>query len=226
MKNKEVLWEKGKVVLLMIVSFFLYGFAQSSLVIPKNTANIPVKTIFAIALCLAVMAGLEAIYRSKKQPSPWGLGQRGLSVKDMLVVFCGVFVMLGLQVINVSVAGTGTSQNQAELNKLTSLSTPLIYSMFIVVAPVCEEIIFRGLFFKLFDLKKEGIGWKILGVALSGLLFALAHDLNFDKFLPLYWMMGAILAGIYVYSKNLTDSILVHAITNAIPFILMALING
>lgn len=224
-KEKKInIKDLGRILLLMGLSFIFYGFAQSSLVIPKDAHDIVLQSIGAGLLCLVVIAILEGFYHLKKDQSPWGLGQKKLGFKDFVIIIAGFLVMMTLQMISVSIAGNSTSENQSELNKLTMMSTPLINVMFCVLAPICEEIIFRGLFFKLFKGASEELWVKMSGALLSGLLFALAHDTQFDRFFPIYWLMGSLLAAIYLYSKNINDVMIVHSATNAVPLIVMALI--
>lgn len=79
-----------------------------------------------------------------------------------------------------------------------------------VVAPVVEEIVFRGL---LYGWLRRRVG-VALGIALSALLFAFAHGIVILA--PALAVQGVILATVYQRSGSLWPSIVVHGTFNAI----------
>ncbi|HHO6498352.1 TPA: lysostaphin resistance A-like protein [Staphylococcus aureus] len=103
----------------------------------------------------------------------------------------------------------------------------------VVVAPVIEEVLFRGiLFFALYKLIKELEKlekWKfsdktnqyitvILFIIVSGLLFSSVHlSQSFLTSLP-YLFAGVTLAIIFVITKNLLITITIHALSNLTSF--------
>ena len=112
-----------------------------------------------------------------------------------------------------------TTSNQQVINNLISESS-LISSFFLIVliAPICEEIICRGIIpTKLFqDYEKFGyvIGW---------LIFLLAHmPSNLPSFL-IYGWMSTVLTWTAYRTRRLEMSISVHMLLNSISFILLAL---
>ncbi len=82
----------------------------------------------------------------------------------------------------------------------------------VVVAPIAEELIFRGFLFNLG--MRYGNFW--VGAVFSSLLFGAAHG-DIELFLPLT-LVGFVLATVYYRSKNLIISMLTHASFNAIAF--------
>ena len=82
----------------------------------------------------------------------------------------------------------------------------------VVVAPIAEELIFRGFLFNLG--LRYGNFW--VGAIFSSLLFGAAHG-DLELFLPLS-LVGFVLATVYYRSKNLVASMLTHASFNAIAF--------
>ena len=82
----------------------------------------------------------------------------------------------------------------------------------VVVAPIAEELIFRGFLFNLG--MRYGNFW--VGAIFSSLLFGAAHG-DIELFLPLT-LVGFVLATVYYRSKNLIISMLTHASFNAIAF--------
>ncbi len=91
------------------------------------------------------------------------------------------------------------------------------------VAPVAEEVFFRGF---LFNALKSRLSFPI-AISLQALLFALCHKENpFNTFV--IFLLGLGLAIIYDHKKSLTTPILVHALKNSIvtvPVLVLAFQN-
>ena len=112
-----------------------------------------------------------------------------------------------------------TTSNQQVINNLISESS-LISSFFLIVliAPICEEIICRGIIpTKLFQ------GYEKFGYVVGWLIFLLAHTpSNLPSFL-IYGWMSAVLTWTAYRTRRLEMSISVHMLLNSISFILLAL---
>lgn len=112
-----------------------------------------------------------------------------------------------------------TTANQQVINNLVSESS-LISSFFLIVliAPICEEIICRGIIpTKLFQ------GYEKFGYVIGWLIFLLAHmPSNLPSFL-IYGWMSAVLTWTAYRTRRLKMSISVHMLLNSISFILLAL---
>ena len=112
-----------------------------------------------------------------------------------------------------------TTSNQQVINNLISESS-LISSFFLIVliAPICEEIICRGIIpTKLFQ------GYEKLGYVVGWLIFLLAHTpSNLPSFL-IYGWMSTVLTWTAYRTRRLEMSISVHMLLNSISFILLAL---
>jgi membrane protease YdiL (CAAX protease family) len=83
-----------------------------------------------------------------------------------------------------------------------------------VAAPICEEAFFRGMLFRL--LRTRVPLWA--AVLLSAMAFGLAHasPAVSPALLPTFIYMGIVLAVVYVRTGWLTNTILLHAASNAI----------
>ncbi|CAK8054740.1 CPBP family intramembrane glutamic endopeptidase [Eupransor demetentiae] len=144
----------------------------------------------------------------------------------LLLIWIGsLFVMgtwksVGDKLIGVSIESTST--NQELISKTFSYSG--FYSVIamaitlVLVAPIIEELLFRGLFLAYFDSKKH---WWI-GVVTSGLLFGLAHIVSSGVRLAslVDWIMYAILGGalafVYKRTRHISNDILIHMMQNSI----------
>jgi membrane protease YdiL (CAAX protease family) len=83
-----------------------------------------------------------------------------------------------------------------------------------VAAPLCEEVFFRGMLFRL--LRARGPLWA--AVLLSAIAFGLAHASPAVSLalLPVFTFMGIVLAFTYAWTGSLTNSVLLHALNNAV----------
>lgn len=88
----------------------------------------------------------------------------------------------------------------------------ILFAQAIIVAPICEELFFRGLL--LTALRNHAtLPW---AVALSSLLFAAFH-FNLPATIPLFAIASGF-AVAYLYSRSLTAAIVMHAAYNLVNF--------
>lgn len=114
-----------------------------------------------------------------------------------------------------------TTSNQETINSLIS-ETSLISSFFVIVivAPLCEEIICRGIIpTKLFE------GYEKIGYIFGWLLFTLAHlPTNPPSFL-IYGWMSTVLTWTAYRTKRLEMSILLHLVNNGVSILALILLT-
>lgn len=96
----------------------------------------------------------------------------------------------------------------------------ILLVMVSVLAPIFEEIVFRG--FVLTSLTRYLPLWGAIAVSAS--LFAIAH-LNIADFLPLV-VLGCILGTVYAQSRNLLASILLHSLWNGAQLVELLYLSG
>ena len=90
----------------------------------------------------------------------------------------------------------------------TSLDILIMFLGVVILAPICEEIIFRGIVFEKFN----QIYSLKTAIILNGLLFGIYH-MNILQGINTFFM-GMVLAYVYYYRRNITDAILVHLVNN------------
>lgn len=207
---------------IIIIAFIGYSFIQLMYVIPNKT-KLPLWNGIGIAV-ITVMAiwVMFALYKYQlKQENNWDFNEKPHWSAQRIFIAIGMFFLMTiLQILFIQMfAKTGvTSQNQQELDKISSLANPIYNVLLVIVAPICEEIIFRGMFFNTF-FPVENHWTKVLGILASGFVFGFMHDPTFSKFIFLYWMMGSLLAWTYVLTKDLRYSIIAHMLNNLLPFL-------
>ncbi|MGF1601902.1 MAG: lysostaphin resistance A-like protein [Thermosynechococcaceae cyanobacterium] len=116
--------------------------------------------------------------------------------------------------------GGGNPLLEIILNSHDSFSMGLLLFMVAVLAPLFEEILFRGFF--LTSLTRYLPTWGAIG--LSGLVFAIAH-LNLSDILPLT-VLGCMLGFVYTRSRNLLASMLLHGLWNSGSFLGLILLGS
>lgn len=91
----------------------------------------------------------------------------------------------------------------------------LVIILGVIVAPICEEIFFRGAVLRSFAQNE----FLVFGVIFSSVMFAAIH-FDFASF-PAYFIFGVVLALTSWKTNSLVPAIIAHAINNAIAFYLL-----
>ena len=137
-------------------------------------------------------------------------------VLSYLVIFTSnLFGSALLRLMNES-----TTSNQSTINNLVQNSS-LISSFFLLVliAPICEEILCRGIIPKKIFRGKEKLGYLV-----GAVVFALLHTPTNLPSLLIYGGMSTVLTWTAYRTERLEMSILLHMIVNGVAFCLLALL--
>ena len=205
---------------ILLVAIFLSQTPMLTLAILTKIQFNPIwSTILVSLISILVLAiFLYGAHKSKLLD----LKSKLLTINDLprivlsyLVIYVGNLVGgIWLQLVRQT-----TTANQQVINNLVSESS-LISSFFLIVliAPICEEIICRGIIpTKLFQ------GYEKFGYVIGWLIFLLAHmPSNLPSFL-IYGWMSVVLTWTAYRTRRLEMSISVHMLLNSISFILLAL---
>lgn len=114
-----------------------------------------------------------------------------------------------------------TTSNQETINSLIS-ETSLISSFFliVIVAPICEEVICRGIIpTKLFE------GYEKIGYIFGWFLFTIAHMPNNLPSFLIYGWMSAVLTWTAYRTKRLEMSIFLHLVINGMSILILILLT-
>lgn len=110
-----------------------------------------------------------------------------------------------------------TTQNQIQIDAevySTDIDVIIFYIFSILIAPICEETVFRGLIMKnITFMKKIGVDCLV-----SSTLFSLGHVLIHGFVLTdfiLYFGMGLVLSVLFKYSKTIYPVFILHILWNA-----------
>ena len=151
------------------------------------------------------------------------------SKKTLYYIFGGAALMyvanIAFSVVYSMVGISGSSENQAILEELITINPLVMMLPVAILIPVIEEVLFRGVLLEIFE-KRFSV---LAGAVISSLMFASLHvpDVGSLIFLPIYFILGLILALLYLKSgKNILVAIIAHVINNSIVVIAMIMING
>lgn len=205
---------------ILLVAIFLSQTPMLTLAILTKIQFNPIWSTILVSLIsiLVLVIFLYGAHKSKLLD----LKSKLLTINDLpRIVFSYLAIYVGNLVggIWLQLVKQTTTANQQVINNLVSESS-LISSFFLIVliAPICEEIICRGIIpTKLFQ------GYEKFGYVIGWLIFLLAHmPSNLPSFL-IYGWMSAVLSWTAYRTRRLEMSISVHMLLNSISFILLAL---
>ena len=164
--------------------------------------------------CLSLVVYLRVIRPKRISTAEMGmhLGRLG---KVVLAGTVGGVVLLGLNFLaEKSLTGLGMEPDMLILPQVESLSSLIILAVAIViVAPIAEEVFFRGYAFRVF-LKQRSRPEAYL---YSALFFSLVH-LSLFNLLPIF-LLGLVLAYLFERYNSLVPCILAHMINNLVALI-------
>ena len=137
-------------------------------------------------------------------------------VLSYLVIFTSnLFGSALLRLMNES-----TTSNQSTINNLVqNISLISIFFLLFLIAPICEEILCRGIIPKKIFRGKEKLGYLV-----GAVVFALLHTPTNLPSLLIYGGMSTVLTWTAYRTERLEMSILLHMIVNGIAFCLLALL--
>ena len=187
------------------------------------TYQFPKQWTLGLGLSLIILILLVFVAVAKKTGilSPSGkIFQKG----DGKRIALGLLGMLLISVLGTVLLrwlhGEATTANQASLMEEFRRGDIILLSIMLgVLAPIAEEIIFRGIIpLKIFK------GYESWGYIIGGLLFAIFHGPTNIMSFVIYGGASVILTLLACRTRRLEVSIAVHMINNGLPAILMLLI--
>jgi len=202
---------------LLTLPYFLVQQAQHPTESVTLTPGGLVYSIVALDLVLVAIVYFRIVHPKVLSWGQLGLTTSRLGERVALGVGVGILVILGSAVIEAALQAAGIHQNQEQMFEgVLNATIPQFVGVLLagaVIAPIAEEIFFRGY---VFTGARRTYGM-IAAFVLSSLLFALAH-LNAAAFIPII-LIG--LAFCYVYWKtgSLVPSMVAHMMNNAVALI-------
>ena len=224
MKEKSMWKEivnRGKWVIIFLVALL---FSQLPLALSYflTSRRFPLLQSGLLVSALSLLVLLIFIIGARKSQ----LASFGLSffkAKDLARLALSYLVILAFNILGVvllRLMNETTTGNQSNINDLVQNSS-LISSFFLLVliAPICEEILCRGVIPKKLFRGKENVGYIV-----GAIIFALLHLPTNLPSLLIYGGMSTVLTWTVYKTQRLEMSILLHMIVNGVAFCLLALV--
>ena len=179
---------------------------------PGLTAGGTVLVDLSIVGATLLLAGLVA------PPRPWQVGLRGAPLGFTAgIAAIGIFSFFLFSLVYAAIVRPDDPQKVvddlgADSNTLLLVSGALVV---IVVAPICEEIFFRGFLYRV--LRMRMTFW--LAAVIDGLLFGLVHASSTTlAALPILAFLGLVFCYVYERTGTLFATIALHALNNTISY--------
>lgn len=132
--------------------------------------------------------------------------------------FASMFLLNFIQIhFGIPIPGLGEQANRITIFGNGTINQIIGAFSIILVAPLVEEIIFRGYFYQTL----RQIFHPKLAILIGGILFGVIH-LEFNVLIPLS-VLGIIICSLYEKTNSIWPAIAFHAINNSITFIILSL---
>ena len=203
----------------MLVLYLLSPSPLLFLLIMPYTNNVVSSLSLAFACVTSSVVVIYITYKLFHKYTNQKIIQR-VKLRDIFYVIGGYLTILIsneiLSTLNYTIyQRVQTSNNQVIESSLLShnqLMVILLVIDLIVLTPITEELIFRGILMHLF-FKPNQLFFKVL---LSALIFASGHDGDTIFEFLIYTVMGAVFAVVYLKTGKIQNAIALHFVTNIV----------
>lgn len=180
----------------------------------------PVSFILLLVLFIALPRALEGVRvwlgAASVQQAFVGLGAG-------LLIWLAAQVLAALLVIILRVLGLNPEGQQEVTSIAGQLPLPVAVVTIAVLAPIAEELFFRGFVFNAWE-REYGTRSALFGAAL---LFGLAHVPGGTPIaVVIVLLLGFLLTGVYAWTRNLATTIGIHAAFNLASVFALFLLPG
>ena len=224
MKDKTIWQEvlnRGKWVLILLVAFVLSQFPIGLALFLANK-QFPILQSGLLVGALSIVVLIVFIIGARKtQLATFNLSF--FKAKDLARLVLSYLVIFATNLLGsllLRLTNEATTNNQSILNGIVQ-NRSLISTFFLLVliAPICEEILCRGIIPKKIFRGKEKLGFVV-----GAIVFALLHMPTNLPSVIIYGGMSTVLTWTAYKTERLEMSILLHMILNGIAFCLLALL--
>lgn len=224
MKDKTIWQEvlnRGKWVIILLVAFVLSQFPIGlSLFLANKQFPILQSGLLVGALSIVVLI-VFIIGARKTQLATFNLSF--FKAKDLARLVLSYLVIFATNLLGsllLRLTNEATTSNQSILNGLVQNSSLIsTFFLLVLIAPICEEILCRGIIPKKIFRGKEKLGFVV-----GAIVFALLHMPTNLPSVIIYGGMSTVLTWTAYKTERLEMSILLHMILNGIAFCLLALL--
>ena len=224
MKDKTIWQEvlnRGKWVLILLVAFVLSQFPIGLALFLANK-QFPILQSGLLVGALSIVVLIVFIIGARKtQLATFNLSF--FKAKDLARLVLSYLVIFATNLLGsllLRLRNEATTNNQSILNGLVQNSSLIsTFFLLVLIAPICEEILCRGIIPKKIFRGKEKLGFVV-----GAIVFALLHMPTNLPSVIIYGGMSTVLTWTAYKTERLEMSILLHMILNGIAFCLLALL--
>lgn len=224
MKDKTIWQEvlnRGKWVIILLVAFVLSQFPIGLALFLVNK-QFPILQSGLLVGALSIVVLIVFIIGARKtQLATFNLSF--FKAKDLARLVLSYLVIFATNLLGsllLRLTNEGTTNNQSILNGLVQNSSLIsTFFLLVLIAPICEEILCRGIIPKKIFRGKEKLGFIV-----GAIVFALLHMPTNLPSVIIYGGMSTVLTWTAYKTERLEMSILLHMILNGIAFCLLALL--
>lgn len=224
MKDKTIWQEvlnRGKWVLILLVAFVLSQFPIGLALFLANK-QFPILQSGLLVGALSIVVLIVFIIGARKtQLATFNLSF--FKAKDLARLVLSYLVIFATNLLGsllLRLTNEVTTNNQSILNGLVQNSSLIsTFFLLVLIAPICEEILCRGIIPKKIFRGKEKLGFVV-----GAIVFALLHMPTNLPSVIIYGGMSTVLTWTAYKTERLEMSILLHMILNGIAFCLLALL--
>ncbi|RSK17089.1 CAAX amino terminal protease self- immunity [Streptococcus oralis] len=224
MKDKTIWQEvlnRGKWVLILLVAFVLSQFPIGLALFLANK-QFPILQSGLLVGALSIVVLIVFIIGARKtQLATFNLSF--FKAKDLARLVLSYLVIFATNLLGsllLRLTNEATTNNQSILNGLVQNSSLIsTFFLLVLIAPICEEILCRGIIPKKIFRGKEKLGFVV-----GAIVFALLHMPTNLPSVIIYGGMSTVLTWTAYKTGRLEMSILLHMILNGIAFCLLALL--
>ena len=217
---QEVL-NRGKWVIILLVAFVLSQFPIGLALFLANK-QFPILQSGLLVGALSIVVLIVFIIGARKtQLATFNLSF--FKAKDLARLVLSYLVIFATNLLGsllLRLTNEATTSNQSILNGLVQNSSLIsTFFLLVLIAPICEEILCRGIIPKKIFRGKEKLGFIV-----GAIVFALLHMPTNLPSVIIYGGMSTVLTWTAYKTERLEMSILLHMILNGIAFCLLALL--
>ena len=224
MKDKTIWQEvlnRGRWVLILLVAFVLSQFPIGLALFLANK-QFPILQSGLLVGALSIVVLIVFIIGARKtQLATFNLSF--FKAKDLARLVLSYLVIFATNLLGsllLRLTNEVTTSNQSILNGLVQNSSLIsTFFLLVLIAPICEEILCRGIIPKKIFRGKEKLGFIV-----GAIVFALLHMPTNLPSVIIYGGMSTVLTWTAYKTERLEMSILLHMILNGIAFCLLALL--
>ncbi len=213
----------------LIVALFFSLSISTATAKPEDMNYTPGVLIGSIMFHLFLGATTTAVILIRVKPAVW-LGLRWREWPWVFLIAPGTVVAMWVLFVGLQLGGymrwmesLGVQAEQDTVKLLKTATDPMVLWLMavaaVVVAPVCEEVVFRGY---LYPLAKRHVGPWVAAVC-TGLIFAAAHG-SLAALLPLF-VFGIVLAVLHEKTGSIWAPIAVHFCFNGATVAMQTLVR-